>query len=847
MTEPTKSDNSGMLTGVANLASIFLGNSGSTSGTQTTGGGTTDNRTQSVTNSGGTTTNTTQAQVSAEAVQATINSILAGTSGLAAVASGQKGAGLYNSSTNMLLTNDLLTRASAEAARLSTATVQTSVAPTTNSTTALSGGTTNTQNQATTGTTVKNPAVSGGTVAGITAGLGAWGAVPKDIKDSILIGLGIKTATKTAGEAASKAGGSVTNTDLPDGTKISSVGSNSNSTGVAGIEGTGIQTFAGSNAPDSSFSQSMNASDTAEVSGGFAPDIDYSSGAASIDSADAGAEAGAGLLDGAGEAAGNIADGIGDFVKETVASAGESASSIFDNIGDWFAAADGGVVTSKHVADYKSSMASKTSSGSGSKHLADGGQTSDDERKEGEAQTNHGDYRPRNDSERATMYSLAGSMPGLLKALMGGGEVSSPKQSEPAGYANGGIVSAGGPQMLADGGPTLSNTVTDLKGVGYLANTGLRQTGGLQVAASSSESNLASVFSRLKESTEPVAGISLARPSGSTTRPVQTTGANSSAHTEVINQDGGGDSVAEGQGIGQPSGIANALGISSAASSTAMSAVMGLTGIVAPGLSGLANATNNASATSGFVSSIAGIVASMATANPAVGLAVAAAISAAMNSGKSTPAAPAAPASSDSSDSSDSSNDAPSVDGISVSDSITSPSVDAAASGLTVDADGSVTVSATADDGSTATGTANGVANASSSVSSVGDADGNGPASSSSNSSNDGASSSNDGASSSSDGSAASSSSSSDGDGGSGVGSAGDGGGTGFADGGGITVADSRADPSTTSDKIPAMLSEGEYVLSADVVAALGIPFLDSLQKDLHMPAHKQKQAHSKA
>lgn len=58
----------------------------------------------------------TSTNISKEGVTQQINDILQGTNGLAAVAGAQKTAGLYNGSTNTLLTNDLLARASAQVA-----------------------------------------------------------------------------------------------------------------------------------------------------------------------------------------------------------------------------------------------------------------------------------------------------------------------------------------------------------------------------------------------------------------------------------------------------------------------------------------------------------------------------------------------------------------------------------------------------------------------------------------------------------------------------------------------------------------------------------------------------------
>lgn len=89
----------------------------------------------------GTNTQTESNNVSPEAVQALINSILGGTQGLAAVSQGQRGAGLYNSSTNQQLTNDLLARTAAEASKLnSTKTVTNQINQTTTPTAQVSPG-----------------------------------------------------------------------------------------------------------------------------------------------------------------------------------------------------------------------------------------------------------------------------------------------------------------------------------------------------------------------------------------------------------------------------------------------------------------------------------------------------------------------------------------------------------------------------------------------------------------------------------------------------------------------------------------------------------------------------------
>lgn len=74
---------------------------------------------------GSSTTSTTGTNISTAGVQQQINDILSSNQGLAAVAGAQKSAGLYNSSTNTQLTNDLLSRVSAQVAAKDATTTQT--------------------------------------------------------------------------------------------------------------------------------------------------------------------------------------------------------------------------------------------------------------------------------------------------------------------------------------------------------------------------------------------------------------------------------------------------------------------------------------------------------------------------------------------------------------------------------------------------------------------------------------------------------------------------------------------------------------------------------------------------
>lgn len=62
--------------------------------------------------------------ISPEGLTALINQTLSGNQGLAAISQGQKSAGLYNSSTNQLLINDLMTRTAAAAAASSSTTTK---------------------------------------------------------------------------------------------------------------------------------------------------------------------------------------------------------------------------------------------------------------------------------------------------------------------------------------------------------------------------------------------------------------------------------------------------------------------------------------------------------------------------------------------------------------------------------------------------------------------------------------------------------------------------------------------------------------------------------------------------
>jgi hypothetical protein len=123
-TLPKISSASGGINTIADLYSLINGTEVRSSG-------------QTVTDTGGRTTTTESSGISQEGMNAMLKQILEGSSGLAAVASGQRSAGGYSSSTNTLLTNDLLTRSAAQVASNNKTTTKTVDTP--NTTRTISG------------------------------------------------------------------------------------------------------------------------------------------------------------------------------------------------------------------------------------------------------------------------------------------------------------------------------------------------------------------------------------------------------------------------------------------------------------------------------------------------------------------------------------------------------------------------------------------------------------------------------------------------------------------------------------------------------------------------------------
>jgi hypothetical protein len=694
------------LTGAANLAQLFLGGSGTT----TTGGTTTtqDNRTQTNTTSGGTTTTTTARSVPPGAVDAVVRSILEGSQGLAAIAGGQRTAGLYNSSTNMMLSNDLIARAAGEGAKLNDSTTTTAVTSPTTSTTQLSGGTTSTQNQ--TQAQVKNPAINPGIALG---GLALLQAIPKDIKDSVLSGLlgGKKgAAAAAAGDGAAAGNGSTAIADayndpsraldLAPGSSVAADGIASVG-GVAGggqsvVDGLSIDASGGADSAITSFG-----GDGGDELGNFLSTNDNFAG---IDSG----------VDYLNELGSGIGDSLGGFLSGIGQGASDFAGSIGDFFSDFdFSFADGGMVSEKSKLDQMGAHFSK---------------------KLEEYYSNNG------------RMSQMGGVP----AFKDGGRV----RAKAPGYANGGSVSK-----------TSDVYDLDTRDLTTLPNTGLRPADLQRVITGAVAGNDQSISRMVSDSirgSEASPRGSQIYPSGTSVRGAgqsdNRSGSNVSARAGISpesSEQPAGIGVSEGSGIGSVSGIANAIGVSPAVGQVGISGLTGLMGLAAPGLSGLANASNNNAAVNSFLAAIVGL------ANPVAGIVVSALLSQ-MNS--STP--------SGAGDDGD----------------------EGSTAGITVGEPGPVSV----------VGTVSG---------------------------DDGDSGGGEGGVSAGTGDAAS---------GGGDGAAGDGGvgGTGLANGGAVDG------PGTgTSDSILARLSDGEYVIPADVVVAKGESFFDKLIAMHHKPATSRKGA----
>lgn len=102
---------------------------------------TTSGSSTSTTSNTGTVTNTTQTNIDEEGVQRLINQMLSGPGGVTAISGGARGSGLYNSTTEAQLLNDLYARVAGEVSARTAPTVQTQENNTSQTTTATNNST----------------------------------------------------------------------------------------------------------------------------------------------------------------------------------------------------------------------------------------------------------------------------------------------------------------------------------------------------------------------------------------------------------------------------------------------------------------------------------------------------------------------------------------------------------------------------------------------------------------------------------------------------------------------------------------------------------------------------------
>jgi hypothetical protein len=309
---------------VSSLVKLFTGSktTGSESGSQST------QNSGAVTNTGTTTTGTS---MSSDAMAAMLKSVLESNQGLASTALGEHSAGLYNSSTNQLLQNDLITRAAAQVAqntKTQTVTQNTAQTDSRGSTTATAG----TKNSTT--SPPINPATAGKgalTIAGINAASKFMPAgTGTSIVNKIKSGLGIGDGANSADIQGASIGAANSRTEAADLQSVypSSAPSNTVNTGmdVTGpVSDAGDMDF-GAGAGESGSADALSSIGSIDVSGG--------SDFGSVDYSGEGYDPGAFDV-GAGVAADNFAD----FGSDVVDAGSSGLSDIFDMF-----AADGGLI-----------------------------------------------------------------------------------------------------------------------------------------------------------------------------------------------------------------------------------------------------------------------------------------------------------------------------------------------------------------------------------------------------------------------------------------------------------------------------------------------------------------------
>ena len=269
------------LSSIIALLSAFSG--GTT--TQTNNGSTT-------TDSGGTTTK--QTVMSQDTINGMLKSALESNQGLASVVSGEKSAGLYNSSTNTMLTNDLLSRLTTQVAAQAAPTVTT----TTPVTRTVSPSTTVTE------TPAKVSPVMGASAAG---GLGLLSLAKTPI-DQFMKKLGKGSVDEsTSGDISSAISGGIVdsgNTGIDFVNTTTLAGIDSASDGITDTVSDAVASTGNNESALSAFTDALNDSDS------FSGASDW-------------------LTE-------NYAD-VADNVAETIADNSDSGGSIWDSFKEWFA------------------------------------------------------------------------------------------------------------------------------------------------------------------------------------------------------------------------------------------------------------------------------------------------------------------------------------------------------------------------------------------------------------------------------------------------------------------------------------------------------------------------------
>lgn len=248
------------------------------------------------------TTTTNSTNLSQAGVTQQINDILQSTSGLAAVAGAQKSSGLYNSSTNTLLTNDLLSRAASQVAAKNATTTQT------------------TSKKATLGSQATS-LLSAGVALKNLVGSDTVKAGAKSVYNSIADELGVDTGSNNVAmtNALNSVSAAGPGAQVGDFTSLESSLAAGNDINA----GSTAANLASSAAPTDI--ANAIAGDAASVGAADAPAVNDVAGLESLDSAASASDAGLGSVD-AATAAGGGADVAGLAALDSEAAAGDAAA-----------------------------------------------------------------------------------------------------------------------------------------------------------------------------------------------------------------------------------------------------------------------------------------------------------------------------------------------------------------------------------------------------------------------------------------------------------------------------------------------------------------------------------------